>query len=222
MASGVSTMVAVTAAAIGNPGLSSWAALKERAKLARHETVLVNGATGTAGRLAIQIAKFMGASKVVATGRNPEALAELSDLGADVVIPMGEVGDEFEDALKQQFADGVDVVLDYVWGKSAERIITAAAKAGEDTVPIRFVQIGAMGGSDISLPSAALRSTAISLMGSGIGSIPLDRMIESIGELMRAAVPGGFRIATEVVPLREVDRAWNQSRASPRIVFQIE
>src|SRR5271154_5503519 len=83
----------VTAAAIANPGMSAWAAFKERARLMPGETVLVNGATGTAGRLAVQIAKYMGARKVVATGRNAEALESLSVLGADVTIPLGDGGD---------------------------------------------------------------------------------------------------------------------------------
>src|SRR5271156_4109978 len=90
----------VTAAAIANPGMSAWAAMKERAKLAAGETVLVNGATGTAGRLAVRIAKYMGAKKVIATGRNVEALKELKTLGADVTIPIGAADDAFEDALK--------------------------------------------------------------------------------------------------------------------------
>src|ERR1700722_12448679 len=88
----------VTAAAIANPGMSAWAAFKERARLRAGETVLVNGATGTAGRLAVQIAKYMGARKVVATGRNVEALKALSVLGMDVTIPIGDGGDTFEDA----------------------------------------------------------------------------------------------------------------------------
>jgi len=127
----------VTAAAIANPGMSAWAALKERAKLTAGETVLVNGATGTAGRLAVQIAKYMGAKKVVATGRNAEALKALASLGADVVIPLGDCGDAFEDAMKEQFGDGIDVVLDYLWGPSAERIIVAGAggkRRGPDPV----------------------------------------------------------------------------------------
>src|ERR1700733_360742 len=91
----------VTAAAIANPGMSAWAALKERAKFLAGETVLVNGATGTAGRLAVQIAKHMGARKVVATGRSAESLKELPNLGADVTIPLGECDDALEDSLKE-------------------------------------------------------------------------------------------------------------------------
>lgn len=212
----------VTAAAIANPGISSWAAFRERARLTAGESVLVNGATGTAGRLAVQIAKYMGARKVVATGRNTEILKALPLLGADVTIPLGDGGDAFEDALKEQFgSDGIDVVLDYLWGQSAERIIIAGAKAGKDAVPIRFVQIGSVSGVNITLPSAALRSSAIALMGSGIGSIPVDRMVKSIGELMQATLPGAFEIATQTFPLSEVEYVWDVVRSSGRTVFQI-
>jgi NADPH:quinone reductase-like Zn-dependent oxidoreductase len=212
----------VTAAAIANPGMSAWAAFRERARLAVGETVLVNGATGTAGRLAVQIAKYMGARKVVATGRNAEALKAVSRLGADVTIPLGDAGELFEDALLEQFSgDGIDVVLDYLWGPSAERILTAGAKAGKDVVPIRFVHIGSVSAPNITLPGAALRSSAIALMGSGIGSIPMDRLLTSIGELLQAAVPGGFEIATEMFPLSAVERVWDAASSMPRIVFQI-
>jgi NADPH:quinone reductase-like Zn-dependent oxidoreductase len=216
----------VTAAAIANPGMSSWAAFKERAKLTAGEAVLVNGATGTAGRLAVQIAKHMGARRVVATGRNAEALKTLSRLGADVTIPLGEATDKsiaaFEDALKDQFGgDGIDVVLDYLWGPSAERIMIAAAKAGKEAVPIRFVHVGAVSAPNITLPSAALRSSAITLMGSGIGSIALDRMVQSIAELMQATVSGGFEISTKTFPLSEVERVWPEAGGIPRAVFQM-
>jgi NADPH:quinone reductase-like Zn-dependent oxidoreductase len=212
----------VTAAAIANPGMSAWAAFKERAKLTAGETILVNGATGTAGRLAVQIAKYMGARKVVATGRNAEALKALPGLGADVTIPLGDAGDPFEDALKQQFGgDGIDVVLDYLWGQSAERIIIAGAKAGKDAAPIRFVHIGAVSAPNITLPSAALRSSAITLMGSGIGGIPVDTLVKSIGEVMQATVPGGFEIATQTFPLSAVEHVWAAANSMPRTVFQI-
>jgi NADPH:quinone reductase-like Zn-dependent oxidoreductase len=212
----------VTAAAIANPGMSAWAALKERARLTAGETVLVNGATGTAGRLAVQIAKYMGARKVVATGRNVDALNALSILGADVTIPLGDASDAFEDALKEQFGgDGIDVVLDYLWGQSAERVIIAGAKAGKDAVPIRFVQIGSVSAPNITLPSAALRSSAITLMGSGIGSIAVGRLVKSMGELMQATVPGGFEIETKAFPLSEVEHVWAAADSMPRTVFQM-
>ncbi len=171
----------VTAAALANPGMSSWAAFTARAQLQAGETVLVNGGTGTSGRLAIQIAKYLGAQKVIATGRNAAALASLAALGADVTILLGDDPAALEEAFKEQFAQGIDVVIDYLWGGSAEGLLVAGAKAGVDARPIRFVQVGSISGSEIRLPAAVLRSSAITLMGSGIGSIPLDRLVTAIG-----------------------------------------
>ena len=209
----------VTAAAIANPGMSSWAAFAERARLRAGETVLVNGATGTAGRLAVQIAKHLGAKKVIATGRNAGALREIAALGADVTIPLIDDQAALEGHFREQFAQGVDVVIDYLWGKSAERLLIAGAKAGPEAVPIRFVQIGSMSGSDITLPSAALRSSAIELIGSGIGSIPLERLVRAIDGLLKATVPGGFQIAATPVPLEEVEQAWTRDDSTRRTVF---
>ena len=211
----------VTAAALGNPGMSAWAALKERAKLTAGETVLVNGATGTAGRLAVQIAKYMGAKKVIATGRNIEVLKSLASLGADVTIPLVEDGDALEQEFKAQFANGVDVIVDYLWGPSAERLIAAGAKAGKDAVPIRFVHVGSVSAPDIKLPSAALRSSAIELMGSGIGSISVDRLVKSIDDLMQAALAGRFEIATKTIPLSAIEETWSSAGNIPRVVFLV-
>lgn len=118
----------VTAAALAIPAMSSWAALKERARLEFGETVLVNGATGSSGRLAVQIAKYLGAGKVIATGRDATALGELSALGADVLVPLGQ-DETLGEALREQFAGGVDIVLDYLWGPSAHALLGAAARA---------------------------------------------------------------------------------------------
>ncbi len=212
----------VTAAAVANPGMSSWAALTERARLVAGETVLVNGATGTAGRLAVQIARHLGAKKVIATGRNPEALQALVALGADVTIPLVEDEAALERAFLEAFGgEGVNIVLDYLWGPSAERLLIAAARAGQDAVPIRFVQIGAASASTISLPSPVLRASAIELMGSGIGSIPVNRLMQAIAGVLQAAVPGGFAIATKTVPLSEVAAAWAAGTSRPRTVFLV-
>ena len=211
----------VTAAAIANPGMSSWAAYAERAKLTAGETVLVNGATGTAGRLAVQIAKHLGARKVIATARNADALRSVAALGADVTIPLVDDETALEERLKEQFAQGVDVVIDYLWGKSAERLLIAGAKAGKEAAPIRFVQIGAVSGPDITLPSAVLRSSAIVLMGSGIGSIPFDRFVHAIDGVLRATVPAGLKIAATPVPLSDVEQAWPRDDSARRTVFTV-
>lgn len=209
----------VTAAAIANPGVSSWAAYTERARLRAEETVLINGATGTAGRLAVQIARHLGARKVIATGRNAESLQAVAALGADVAIPLAGNETVLEDRFKEQFAEGVDVVIDYLWGKSAERLLVAGARAGADAVPIRFVQVGSVSGPDITLPSAVLRSSAIELIGSGIGSIPLERFVNAVGEMLQATVAGGFKIAVNPIPLSEVEQAWPEDDSTRRTVF---
>jgi NADPH:quinone reductase-like Zn-dependent oxidoreductase len=210
-----------TAAAIANPGMSSWAAYTERAKLKPGETVLVNGATGAAGRLAVQIAKHLGAKRIIATGRNIEALRDVAALGADVTVPLVEDDDAMEKSFKEQFAAGVDVVIDYLWGKSAERLLIAAAKAGIDGVPLRFVQIGSLSAPSITLPSAVLRSSAIELIGSGIGSLPRDRFVSAIADLLQAVVPAGLKIATRPVPLSQVEEAWSWTDKTRRTVLMV-
>jgi NADPH:quinone reductase-like Zn-dependent oxidoreductase len=211
----------VTAAAIANPGMSSWAALRHRALLKAGETVLVNGATGSAGRLAVQIARHLGAKKVIATGRNPAALQDLARLGADVTIGLTQDAAALEDACKEQFAQGVDVVLDYLWGASAETLLVAAARTTRDGVPLRYVEIGATSGADIKLPGAVLRSSAISLMGSGIGSVSMAHLLRSIEELFQAAQVSGFDVKTRAVPLSEVEQAWGAEGAGDRTVFTL-
>jgi NADPH:quinone reductase-like Zn-dependent oxidoreductase len=212
----------VTAAAIANPGMSSWAAYTERAKLQIGETVLVNGATGAAGRLAVQIAKYLGAKKIIATGRNAEALREVAALGADVTISLLENDAALEQKFKQQFAGGVDVVIDYLWGRSAELLLIAGAKAGTEAAPIRFVQIGSASAPEIALPSAVLRASAIELMGSGIGSIPFDQLVGAIDGLLQAAIPAGFKIAARPIPLSEVGEAWLREDGAQRTVFVVD
>src|SRR5580658_5297165 len=218
----------ITAAAIANPGMSAWAALVERAHLVPGETVLVNGATGTAGRLAVQLAKHLGASKVIATGRNAEELEEVKKLGADIDIPFtsgalhSSGAKDYENALKPVFASGIDVVIDYLWGESAKTVIVAIAKAVEDAIPVRFVHVGgASREENIDLPGAALRSSAILLMGSGVKSVRLPVLLQAIRNVFEAVQPAGLKIATKVVPLSEVEEVWDKATGKPRVVFSI-
>jgi NADPH:quinone reductase-like Zn-dependent oxidoreductase len=215
----------VLAAALANPGMSSWAALAERAQLKPGETVLINGATGIAGRLAVQIAKYMGAGRVIAAGRSQAALESLKSLGADAIIPFDlspsnpDGARKLEEALEQQFSAGVDVVLDYLWGPSAEIMLMAAAKAGREGIPMRFVQVGAISGDKITLPGAALRSSATVLMGSGINSVSMEGLLNAIEKVFQAARPGNFQVNTKTVPLSDVEKIWNADPGHSRIVF---
>jgi NADPH:quinone reductase-like Zn-dependent oxidoreductase len=210
----------ITAAAIAIPGMSSWLALKERAKFVAGQTVLVNGATGASGSLAVQVAKYLGAKKVIATGRQAAILQSVKDLGADETILLVENREALESAFKEQFAGGVDVVLDYLWGHSAECLLTAGSKAGTGA-PISFIQIGTAGGTNITLPGAILRSTPIELMGSGIGSVPMNRIVGAIEQVLRAAVAGHFEIAAKPIALSQIEQTWSSDGYMPRVVFTI-
>jgi NADPH:quinone reductase-like Zn-dependent oxidoreductase len=216
----------ITAAAIANPGMSAWASLVDRAHLVAGETVLINGATGTAGRVAIQLAKYFGAGKVIATGRNPQELEDVKQLCADVVIPFALGADRsgaqnYQEALQQVFATGIDVVVDYLWGETAKTIILALAQTIDDK-PVRFVHVGsASGEANIELPGAALRSAAITLMGSGIGSVSRQILLQSIESVFDAVQPAGLKVATQVVPLSQVEAVWEKATGKPRVVFTI-
>jgi len=217
----------VTAAAIANPGMSAWAALVERAALRTGETVLVNGATGSAGRLAVQLAKYLGAGKVIATGRNESELKELLSLGADTVIPFAlgmqnpRGAKHYELALQEVFSGGINVVVDYLWGESANGIIVAIAKTVVDATPVRFVHVGgASGEEEIALPGAALRSSAIQLMGSGVKSVPFPKLLGSIKNVFEAVGPARLQIATRIMDLAEIEEAW-KAPGKPRVVVTI-
>ncbi|WDD91714.1 zinc-binding alcohol dehydrogenase family protein [Burkholderia sp. FERM BP-3421] len=209
----------VTAAAIAIPGMSSWAALVERAKFAAGETVLVNGATGTSGRLAVQIARHLGAGRIIATGRDAGVLESLKEVGADVVVSLRQDADALSRAFEAQYREGVDVVLDYVWGPSALSLLTTAARTLAEDAPLRFVQIGALGGGEILLPAAALRAAPISLLGSGIGSLSLSGVLHAMRQVFEATATAGLRIATEAIPLADVGARWGEIDSIRRAVF---
>ncbi|GAB3114567.1 zinc-binding alcohol dehydrogenase family protein [Aestuariicella hydrocarbonica] len=213
----------ITAAAIGNPGMSSIAALEFRAGFQPGESVLVNGAAGVSGRLAIQIAKELGASRVVATARKPEVEAELRALGADHFVLLHADTEiltaEFQ--LEMQ-SYGIDVVLDYLWGQPASCLLQAAANVvAEPQRPrIRFVNIGGLAGMSLSLSAGLLRSTGVELKGSGLGSVSNENLVNCIGKLLKMVEPAKLAVDAMPMPLKDVQSAW-QTTTSRRIVLTV-
>jgi NADPH:quinone reductase-like Zn-dependent oxidoreductase len=204
------------AAALANPVMSSWAALTRRAHFTPGETVLINGATGTSGKLAVKVARQLGASKVIATGRNEKVL---QSLGADLTVSLSQPPQELAKAMRAAIHDfGVTVVLDYLYGPSAEALISAIGAKHSDK-RVRFVNIGSMGGHTISLPAAGLRSTGLELMGSGLGSVSDVELVRSIGEAFAVAKQGGFSVETVQVKLSDGEKAWPQDHGKNRPVF---
>jgi NADPH:quinone reductase-like Zn-dependent oxidoreductase len=212
----------LTAAGIANPAMSSWAALTARARFVAGESVLILGATGVAGQLAAQIAKRLGARRVVAAGRNPQALEKLKTLGADSVISLDQDQASLVSAFRTEIAEGVDVVLDYLWGQPAELVLQAISQKGlrKAGARIRFIQIGESAGKTISLPAATLRSSGLELLGSGFGSASLEQIRQSLAEFFEVAAKEPFQFHTKAAPLRDVETLWNSAEEGTRLVFQ--
>jgi NADPH:quinone reductase-like Zn-dependent oxidoreductase len=206
------------AAALPNPGLSSWLPLITSARLAPGESVLILGATGVAGQLAIQIAKHLGAGRVVAAGRNENLLAELPELGADATIRLGLPDVDVAEAFSQAGgAAGFDIVLDYLWGHPTEVLLAAATRRGFPSARsgTRLVQIGDSAGPLISLPATALRSATITIVGSG--AMPsLSVLSKAFEQLMNLAARGQLRIKVEPVPLVDIGKAWTRTELHGR------
>ena len=210
----------VTAAALPNPALSSWLPLMWRAKLAPGETVLILGATGIAGRLAIQIAKLLGAGRVVAAGRNARVLETLPGLGADAIIDLTRSDAEIVQAFQREAGDkGYDVIVDYVWGHPTE-LLLAALTRGEFSMRAagpRLIPIGESAGPAISLTGAVMRSAALSILGGGFP--PFPQLMEAFQQVMTHGASGRLKIETEIVPLADVEAAWHRPSGTARLVL---
>jgi len=210
-----------TAAALPNPGVSAWLSLAFRAKLAPGESVLILGATGVTGRLAIRIAKLPGAGRVVAAGRNREVLSTLHELGADAAIRLDAPESELSDALAREAgASGFQVVIDYVWGRPAEVILGALTRKefGAVGAETRWVQVGEGAGPTISLPAAVLRSSPITILGTA-GIPAREILVDALRQVMVHAASGELRVRTERVALADVEQAWERDQHAGRLVF---
>jgi NADPH2:quinone reductase len=211
---------AVVAAMI-NPAMSSWAALAHRAHFVAGESILILGATGCAGHLAVQIARRLGAKRVVAVGRNPRALEETKSLGADTTISLNQDREALIAAFRTEINNGIDVVLDYLWGPPAEALLAAVVQKGLDhaAARLRYIQIGNSAGPTISLYAATLRSSGLELLGSGFGSVSMEKIFESLRSILQEAAKQPFRIKLITAPLSDVEKLWNTPEGG-RLVFQ--
>ena len=204
-----------TAAALANPGVSAWLTLTWRAKLAPGETVLVLGATGVTGKLAVEIAKLLGAGRVVAAGRNEQVLNTLREHGADATIRL-DIPDLAEAYAREA---GFNVVIDYLWGRPTEALLAAMtspefAVAGRETL---LVEVGESAGPTISLPAAVLRSTALTILGTA-GLAPGELLVDAFQRVMARAAKGELRIAVERDPLAKIEDVWQRDPRGQRIV----
>jgi len=217
----------LTAAAVPNAVFGAAMALRFRAGIERGDTVLVNGATGFTGRVAVQIAKHYGAGKVIATGRNPRSLDELRGLGADEVISVEQSDEEFTARLKELHRQTpFNVIVDYLWGHTAEMILAALKGSGAFTPRTRYVSVGSMTGDVIQLSAANLRSIDLQLSGSGLGSWTKGQVHMLFGEILpemfQLAAEGKLKVGTVPVRIEDIGKLWERDvTGGRRVVVEI-
>ncbi|WP_295801571.1 zinc-binding alcohol dehydrogenase family protein [Mucilaginibacter sp.] len=204
----------VAAVALANAIIGSAMGLKFKADIQPGDVVLINGATGFTGRVAVQIAMHYGAKKVIATGRNQQSLEDLLELGADEIISVKQGDESFIAQIKAiHAATPIDVIIDYLWGHTAEMILTGLTGKGSFTNKTRFVSVGSMSGDIIQLSAANLRSVDLQLTGSGLGSWSKLQVAELFSEILpemfQLAADGKLKVETIEVKLENIAELWD-------------
>lgn len=202
------------AAALANAVIGSAMALRFKAAIQPGDVVLINGATGFTGMVAVQIAKHYGASKVIATGRNVQSLQNLLTLGADEIIEITPDNSAFLSQVKQHHQEKpIDVIIDYLWGRTAELLLSGLMGQGTFTNKVRFVSVGSMAGDLIQLSAANLRSVDLLLTGSGLGSWSKEQVgllfTEILPQMFQLAADGKLKVETIEVKLADISSLWN-------------
>jgi NADPH:quinone reductase-like Zn-dependent oxidoreductase len=186
------------AAALGVAGLTGWLAVEWRAHVRGGERVLVLGATGVVGRVAVQAARILGASRIVAAGRDREALNAVADLGAHEVV-----------GLDDDFDGPFDVVIDPLWGEPAAKALEAAGYSA------RFVQLGQSAGPEATLRSADIRGKSLAVVGFTLGHVPREKTENAYQRLIELATSGDLKVERETLPLDWAAEAWKRQQDSP-------
>jgi NADPH:quinone reductase-like Zn-dependent oxidoreductase len=201
------------AASLPNAVAGSAMALKFRAGIKEGETVLINGATGFTGQMAIQLAKHYGAKKIIVTGRNEKTLQSLLELGADEIISVKQNDEAIIAQLKEiHSTTPIDIILDYLWGHPAELILNALKGNGSFTNRVRYVNIGGMAGDSIQLSSGILRSVDLQLSGSGLGSWSKAEVkllfSEILSEMFLLAAQNKLKVNIQEVKIADIEEMW--------------
>ena len=202
---------AVTAAALPASALTSLFPLRWGAKLQPGETVLINGSTGVSGKLAVQIAKILGAGRVIGTGRNEKSMQQVKELGADAVIDLKQSDEQLAEAFQREAGEGYDVILDFLWGHPTEVLVKTLIPAEiRMSKPVRLIQIGEKAGASISLSADSLRTTGLQIFGGAAGISPeaIGEATNQVWDLLRA---GKLHMDIEQVPLRDIENVWKRT-----------
>lgn len=196
------------AVALGIAGLAGWLALEWSARLREGETVLVLGASGTVGQVAVQAARLLGAGRIVAAARSRDGLERAAELGAGETVRLGRP-DDLEAALREALPDGVDVVVDPLWGEPAVAALKLANRFA------RHVALGQSAGLEATIASADVRNKALSIVGHTNYAVPIADRRAAYERMAAHAAAGELTADYERVPLADAPAAWERLRAGP-------
>lgn len=205
----------IVAAALGNTGLAAWLALAWRARLRPGETVLVLGATGAVGTIAVQAAKLLGAGRVVGAALADERIGRLRELGPDAVVEIDRVSD-LTDALRAAAPDGFNVTIDVLWGEPGLAAMAAAARFA------RHVEVGSVAAGELVLPAPLIRSVSLDVLGFSVALPPLEVRREGYRRVTEHAARGDITVDVEPIVLEDVASAWERQRRAaggPKLVI---
>jgi NADPH:quinone reductase len=198
------------AAACGIAGLAGWLPLAWRAPVRKGETVLVLGATGTVGLVALQAAKLLGAGRVIAAGRNDAALRRAGERGADVTVQLG--GGDLVTAIREACGEeGPSLVFDPLWGEPGAAAVRVAARGA------RIVNLGQSAGPEATLASGDVRGKMLDILGYTNFAVPREVLAKEYGRLCEHAARGDIRLDLERVPLERIAGAWERQARSPNV-----
>jgi NADPH:quinone reductase len=192
------------AGCLGVAGLAAWVPLAHRGRVEQGETVLVLGATGIVGEIAVQAAKLLGAGKVIAAGRDEARLARV-DADERVKLPAS------ADDLREAAGGLIDVVIDPLWGEHA----TVATEAMN--VNGRLVVLGQSAGQQSTLDAGVVRGKALRILGHSNATTPAEVKREAFGAMCEHAAAGRLDVEYEELPLDDVATAWERQASSPHV-----
>jgi NADPH2:quinone reductase len=195
------------ACAMGIAGIAAHASLVYRAGLQPGEHVVVLGATGVVGSVAVQAARLLGAGTIIAVGRDRSRLEATRELGASAVARIGD--DDIQAVIREATGDGANVVIDMLCGPPAEAALEAMATGG------RLVQLGRSAAETMEISSGTVRGKALKILGHTNMLTPPEVRREAYEWLLQHASSGELSIEVETVPLADVAEAWNRQRNSP-------
>ncbi len=197
------------AIAFGVAGLAAWLSLEWRGELKDEETVLILGASGSVGQVAVQAARMMGAGRVVGMARSERGRERVLALGADAAIGTDADPDSLVTLIREATDGGPDLVIDGLWGEPAAAALTAMKPRG------RLVQVGNSAGTEAPITAGPLRGGLVSILGFRNFWAPREVQVESFGRMCSLATSGDLELEVEVLSLEDASKAWERQSKSP-------